>query len=157
MKKIQNIMNKILAFLMIALFIVMVLVGSYQIIVRYFFNKPSTFSEELLTYTFTWMALLSAAYVFGQNDHMRMSFLVDKLSPERRKIIEIITQVVIMLFAAIVLIYGGIKIVGLTMSQITATLMVPMGYIYTVVPISGLFIVVYSIINIYTLVKKEGE
>ena len=37
----------------IFLFALMVGLGSYQIITRYFFNAPSTFSEELLTYSFT--------------------------------------------------------------------------------------------------------
>ena len=38
-------------------------------------DSPSTVSEELLTYSFTWMALLSSALVFGKRDHMRMGFL----------------------------------------------------------------------------------
>lgn len=50
----------------IFLFALMVVIGSYQIITRYFFNTPSTFSEELLTYSFTWMSLLASAYVFGK-------------------------------------------------------------------------------------------
>ena len=52
----------------------MTVIGTYQIVTRYFFNKPSTVSEELLTYSFTWMALLASAYVFGKRDHMRMGF-----------------------------------------------------------------------------------
>ena len=48
-------------------FAVMVVVGTYQVVVRYFFNSPSTVSEELLTYSFSWMALLSSALVFGKS------------------------------------------------------------------------------------------
>lgn len=73
-------MDKIIMGLAITLFALMVIIGSYQIITRYFFNSPSTFSEELLTYSFTWMALLASAYVFGKRDHMRMAFIADKLS-----------------------------------------------------------------------------
>ncbi|MEI3188069.1 MAG: TRAP transporter small permease subunit [Lachnospiraceae bacterium] len=62
----------------------MTVIGTYQIVTRYFFNSPSTVSEELLTYTFTWMALLASAYVFGKRDHMRMGFLADKLTGEEK-------------------------------------------------------------------------
>lgn len=66
----------------------MVCVGTYQIVTRYFFNSPSTVSEELLTYSFTWMALLAAAYVFGKRDHMRMGFLADKIEGTPRKVLD---------------------------------------------------------------------
>ena len=38
-----------LGIVIIALFVFMTLIGSYQIVTRYFFNKPSPVSEELLT------------------------------------------------------------------------------------------------------------
>ena len=57
---------QVLGFVIIALFAFMTLIGTYQIVTRYFFNRPSTVSEELLTYAFTWMALLASAYVFGK-------------------------------------------------------------------------------------------
>ena len=64
MQKLKRVLDRILEWVCIALFAVMIIVGTYQIVTRYFFNAPSTISEELLTYTFTWMALLAAAYVY---------------------------------------------------------------------------------------------
>ena len=63
------------------IFAAMVVIGTYQIVTRFVFRSPSTVSEELLTYSFTWMALLSSAYVFGKRDHMRMGFMADKAGP----------------------------------------------------------------------------
>ena len=80
-------------------FAFMVCVGTYQIVTRYFFNSPSTVSEELLTYSFTWMALLAAAYVFGKRDHMRMGFLADKIEGTPRKVLEIVIELLVMAMA----------------------------------------------------------
>ena len=56
------------------------------------------------------------------------------------------------------MVYGGFTIMNLTMTQVTASLGVPMGVIYTVVPLSGILIVVYSILNIADLaVGHERE
>ena len=65
MHKIRAAIMKILGVVITLLFILMTLVGTYQIVTRYFFNRPSTISEELLTYSFTWMSLLASAYVSG--------------------------------------------------------------------------------------------
>ena len=77
MDGIMKIFNKILESICIFIFVFIVIVGTYQIVTRYVFNAPSTTSEELLTYSFTWLALLSASLVFGKRDHMAMTFLFE--------------------------------------------------------------------------------
>ncbi|MDO5410034.1 MAG: TRAP transporter small permease [Lachnospiraceae bacterium] len=149
--RIRKGIDAVLSTACILLFALMVVVGTYQIVTRFVFNAPSTVSEELLTYSFAWMALLSAAYIFGKRDHMRMGFMADKLTGTKRKILEIAIEVLILVFAASVLIYGGFTIMNLTMTQKTASLGVMMGVIYTVVPLSGILIFVYGILNIIDL------
>ena len=149
--KIRKAMNAVVSTICIVLFAVMVVVGTYQIITRFVFNNPSTISEELLTYTFAWMAIFSSAYVFGKRDHMRMTFIADKLPKEQRKILEIVIELLIIAFAVIVLIYGGFTIMGLTMTQKTASLGVMMGVVYAVVPICGILIAFYGVMNVIDL------
>lgn len=150
-----------LGIVIIALFVFMPLIGSYQIVTRYFFNKPSTVSEELLTYSFTWMALLASAYVFGKRDHMRMGFLADQLTGAPRKYLEIGIDLLSFLLAAVVMVYGGMAITKLTMIQKTASLQVPMAYIYVIVPVTGALIMIFSIMNAIDVAhmefKEKGE
>lgn len=145
--------NRALEWVCISIFVFIVIVGTYQIVTRYVFNAPSTKSEELLTYSFTWLALLSASLVFGKRDHMAMTFLYDKLNDNSRRIVSIINEVFVLVFALIVLIYGGISITGLTSTQVTASLGIPMSYVYSVVPISGFITAFYSIVNIMGIAK----
>lgn len=150
---VRKVINTVLSSTCVIIFAFMVCIGTYQIVIRYFFNSPSTVSEELLTYSFTWMALLSSAYVFGKRDHMRMGFLADKITGNKRKVLEIVIEILVMLLAGSVMIYGGATIMQLTMTQKTASLGIPMGVIYTVVPLSGILIVLYSILNIVELCR----
>lgn len=53
------------------------------------------------------------------------------------------------------LIYGGIQGVRLGMNEISPTLYLKVGYIYTVLPVSGVFIVFYSIDNLLDLFRKK--
>lgn len=141
-------MDLILSTVCAVLFALMVVVGSYQIITRFVFNSPSTVSEELLTYSFAWMAMFASVYVFGKRDHMKMGFLADMLPTGCRRILDIAIEILIVLFAAAVLIYGGTTIMQLTMTQKTASLGVSMGVIYMVMPISGVLITIYGLLNI---------
>lgn len=153
MSTLRKILDKVLITICIALFMFMTIIGTYQIVTRYVFNAPSTMSEELLTFSFTWMGLLSATYVFGKRDHMRMSFLADKLKGRAAAALAILTELVTMAFAVGVLTYGGVAITQLTMTQVTASLSVPMGVIYIVVPICGVLTIVYNLLNIYDSTK----
>ncbi len=148
MQKFKYCLNKALEIICIALFVLITIIGSYQIITRYVFNSPSTVSEELLTFSFTWLALLSSAFVFSKREHMRMGYFADKLKGKNAYILSIVTEVLILLFSALILIYGGFSITKLTKTQITASLGIPMSYIYAVIPISGVLTVIYNIINI---------
>lgn len=157
MNNIIKYFNRGLEIVCIFIFAFIVTVGTYQIVTRYVFNSPSTTSEELLTYSFTWLALLSASLVFGKREHMAMTFLYDKMPEKSRRILSIVNEALVFIFSAIVLIYGGISITKLTATQVTASLGIPMSYVYTVVPLSGFITAFYSAINIIKLISKGGK
>ena len=59
MEAIRKLLDKCLITFCVFLFMFMTVIGSYQIITRYFFNSPSTISEELVTYSFTWLSIFN--------------------------------------------------------------------------------------------------
>ena len=147
-------LTKTLEVICISLFVFITIIGLYQIITRYVFNSPSTVSEELLTFAFTWMALLSASLVFGKREHMRMEFVANLFKDKAAITLSIISEVLVLIFSALVLVYGGIAITKLTTLQVTASLGVPMSFIYIIVPISGVLTVLFNIINLKEFIKK---
>ena len=156
--KIRKVVDVVLSSACAVIFAAMVVIGTYQIVTRFIFKNPSTVSEELLTYSFTWMALLASALVFRKRDHMRMGFVADKLGKGGQKVLNIFSELLIMLLAGSVMIYGGVTIMDLTMTQSTASLGIPMGVVYTIIPLSGCLIVLYSILNIIDLIAGvEGQ
>ncbi|MDE6182135.1 MAG: TRAP transporter small permease [Eubacteriales bacterium] len=154
MHKIRKILDKILEIACVAIFVFITLVGLYQIITRYVFNSPSTVSEELLIFAFTWLSLLASTLVFGKKEHMRMSFLADRLKGNGGIYLDIVAEIMAFIFSIVVLVYGGIEITKLTMTQITASLGITMGYIYIILPISGVLICVYNVLNLIDSFKK---
>ena len=90
-----------------------------------------------------------------------MGFMADKVSPGGQKVLSIFGEILILVLAASVMIYGGVTITKLTMTQSTASLGIPMGVVYTIIPISGVLIAFYAVLNMIDLItgadKKLAE
>ncbi len=160
MKKIRSILNKVIESVCMILLVFMVVLATWQIITRYILNNPSTISEDLLIYSFVWMSLLGSAYVFGKKDHMTMVFLRQKLEGKSDKVklgLNIMTELVVMAFSALVLVFGGIQISMLAMGQVSPALGISMGYVYLALPLSGIITIIYNILNLADLKKEVSE
>ncbi|WP_300341101.1 TRAP transporter small permease [Fusobacterium sp.] len=157
MENLRNGLDKLILFICVVLFMFMTAVGTYQISVRYIFKDPSTISEELISYSFAWMSMFAASYVFGKRDHMRMVFFVEKFNKKTQLYIAILCEIVILLFAFGVLVCGGKAITELTMTQISPALRISMGYVYSVLPTCGIITSIYSILYIRDLFIRLKE
>ena len=110
MEKFRTALNKALELLAGLSMAVMVILTTYQVIARYIFNSPSTWSEELVGYLFGWSTLFGATIVSGERGHMNIPILVDRMNPGMRKAFHILWEVVAFLFSATILVFGGFQV-----------------------------------------------
>ncbi|MCW8345884.1 TRAP transporter small permease [Vibrio sp. ZSDZ65] len=148
---IRSWVDRILSWLLISIVGIMTALVTYQVIARYVFNSPSAVSEVLSRYLFIWLVLLGAAFVFGLREHMAITFVKDKLSHKVRTLVEIVIESVTAIFAFTVMFTGGYSSAIRQMWQIDSALQIPMGVIYSVIPIAGGLILFYVVINVINL------
>ena len=148
MLMVRNALSRVLNVLAGASFLAMVALTCWQVFTRYILKNPSSWSEELVSYLFAWMALLGASLVVGERGHMNIPILVDRAKPGMRKALAVFGEVVACVFAAVILVYGGIQITNLAMGQMTSSLGVPVGVFYVVLPVSGVLNIIYTVLNI---------
>ncbi|MGD8785850.1 MAG: TRAP transporter small permease [Phycisphaerales bacterium] len=119
----------------------------WGVFTRYVWGHQSQWTDELAKMLLIWIALLGASIGFIKNSHLGVDYFVNKLNEKSRKIGQLIVYMLISVFAAVVLIYGGYRLVSLTLttSQPSPALHIEMGYVYLALPISGFFIVIFSI------------
>lgn len=141
-------MNQLLEIIGAVLLLVMVSVVLWQVFSRTVLGNPNTVTEEFVRFGLVWFAMLSSAYVVGQKAHLAVTILSEKLTGTKSWVLEIVVQTLFLLFAAIIMVYGGLNAVTLTMGQLSPSLGIPMGYVYLSVPVSGCLIIVYSLINL---------
>lgn len=155
MKALRKVLDKLLEVVCCLLLVLMTFTATWQVVSRYVFKSPSTWSESVTLIAFVWMALLASAYVFGKQEHMQMTFIFDKFNKANRKKIKMLTEVIIFAFALCVLVVGGFKISMLEMGQKEASLGIAMGYIYLALPLSGVFTCIYNILNLLDMISEN--
>ncbi|BBS93879.1 ATP-independent transporter subunit [Klebsiella sp. WP7-S18-CRE-02] len=135
----------------------MVAVSCWQVISRYIVGQPSTITEELLRFSLVWISMLGMAYVAGKQQHISLTILVDKVSAQVRHGWMIVLQLTFMAFSTWILIIGGLKISAISMLQISPALDIPMGQVYYALPIAGVLIIIYSVLNIIDSLRAMAQ
>ena len=137
MKQLRKILNRVLYLLAGTSFLAMVILTCWQVITRYILQNPSSWSEEMVSYLFAWMALLGSSIVVGERGHMNIPIVVERMGKTAGKFLAIFAEIVACAFSAVILVYGGLQITSLAMGQMTSSLGVPIGIFYIVLPLSG--------------------
>lgn len=148
MEKIRMTLDKLLEVICSAIFVVMIATVLYQIFTRTVLNNPNTMTEEFVRFGLVWLSMLALAYVVGKRSHMSVTLLSDNLNGANKRKLEIIVQVLFLIFAALIMVYGGWKAMSVTMGQISPSLSLSMGYVYLAVPVAGAFMFIYSLLNL---------
>jgi TRAP-type C4-dicarboxylate transport system permease small subunit len=131
----------------------LVIVVLWQVFTRFILRDPSSWTEELARYLLIWVGLLGAAYAAGKKMHLALDLLPGKLTGARARRLDIFIELCAFAFALFALVIGGFRLVMVTLvlGQTSAALQIPIGYVYLVVPISGLLIMFYAV---YRVVEK---
>lgn len=149
---INTVLEKILVFLMAF----MVLNVLWQVISRYIPVLPNSFTDELARYLLIWVGILGAAYATGKHMHLALDLLPEKLKGVAKFRLLIFINSLVAIFAFLVMVVGGIRLVYITLilEQHSAALGIPLGYVYSVLPLSGVLIIYYSIFHSIVLFEE---
>jgi len=157
MQKLTIIISKILGLFLTILMTIMVLDVTWQVLTRFILKNPSSFTEELAGFLLIWIGLLGASYAYYTKAHLGIDVLTYKLTGTKKQVIEILINVIVLAFAFFVMVVGGLRLVNLTftLSQISPALGIEMGYIYLVIPISGIFVIYFAIFFIVGAIQTK--
>jgi len=143
----------------ITLTICVVLVNA-NVIMRYFFNSPIHWAEEVVTSLFVWTVFIGSAYAYRKHSHLGVDILVNILPATVKKVVKAVMSVVELLVLIMLtvissqyvyhLLYnnaGKLKIVK------TDLLRVPKWWTGIAVPIGFGLSVIYSLYFMYKNVR----
>jgi len=139
--------RKILSNFLIIIVAAMVIAVLWQVITRIVLQAPAVWTEETSTYLLMWCGVIGAAYAYGEKAHVGMEYFARKLDHQKSIILDLIITILVAYFAFTILLRGGLNFVNNAFlnNQTTPTMNIPTGYLYLCLPISGIFILTFSL------------
>jgi len=150
-------LTKGLELFLVATMAILVVDVVWGVFTRYALGQQAKWTEELARFLLVWVALLGGAVAFGIKGHLGVDYFVNQLHPDARRVTAVVAHVVVLFFAGVVLLFGGATVVSdaLALEQTTPALGWKMGYVYLALPISGFFVLLYTVENlIETLTRR---
>lgn len=153
-------LTTVLDLVLIVAVALLVLDVCWGVFTRYVMGEQAKWTEELARFLLIWVSLLGGAVAFGTKGHLGVDFFVEKFHPDARKVLAVFVHLVVLFFSVAIFLYGGCRVVSdaLAMEQLTPALGWKMGYVYLALPVSGLFMLIYTVENlIETLAVPASE
>jgi TRAP-type C4-dicarboxylate transport system permease small subunit len=157
--KLKSLMTKAVTWGLILAVALLVLDVVWGVFTRKVIGEQAKWTEELARFLLIWVTMLGGAVAFGRKGHLGVDYLVGKFDPEVRKLMAMIVHLIVLFFAVSVFIYGGWQVVrdSFAVEQMTPALGWKMGYVYMALPVSGVFMIIYTLDNLIRLIRAKPE
>lgn len=124
-----------------------------QVFFRYVLNNPLFWPQETATYLMVWGIFLSCYYAYIDGSHVRVSFLVDKMPRNSRNVINLLMNVLVLVFLLVVVWEGinlSMQFIGIKSPMLRIPRLVP----FLSIPIGSVLMVSVAIKNIVLDIKN---
>lgn len=151
-KVLRGLLN--LDFLLTAIALIVITAVTFLgVIMRYCFNSPITWLQEVQLWCFVWIVFFGAGAAFRTNSHVAIEILVDTFPPFLKKIVEVFIYVVVLGVLGFLTVQGiNLVIQMLQTERTTDILNIPFWFIYSAFPIGCVWMIVnHTLVLVYTL------
>jgi len=138
--------------LVFAVFVVVLM----QVVMRYVFQRPNPWTEELSRFGFIWVSMLGAALAVELKSHFVFDQLVKMLGPKLGKLMRIGSTAFVATLA-LGLVVVGLQLVALAAGQRSPALDLPIGWIYASVPVAGTLMLLHIVAGLDTVLSDKRE
>jgi TRAP-type C4-dicarboxylate transport system permease small subunit len=144
----ERLLSTVLETVVTIFFLVILILTITLVIMRYGFNAAIIGGNEAMNYLFIYTTALGAAVSVGRNNHIRITFLIDKLKPGRRNLIELLNYLLIAFINGVMIRYSvpWIRSAGSFESPV---LRIPNWLVQVSVPLGCALVIVYCLMHVY--------
>ena len=142
-----RLLRRAVQLVIILMFAVLIVTVFYQVLGRYLFNAPPSWSEELARFLQVWIALLASALCIQQGMHLGVDYLLYAVPPRGRAALEVLVHLLVTGFLLLLLVQG-IKILEVAAVQSSPAMGINMWYAYLAVPVGAALMLLESVLKL---------
>ncbi len=139
---------------------VFVICVTLQVLTRYIPFISLYWTGDVAKYSFIWAVFMGAAVMVSKSSHFSMTFIIEKFPPLILKICNLFNQLLIFVFGVMMTFYGYSLTLSFWGWSFQSLPLLDQQYLWAAVPVCGATIAIYSLFNMYELLRnppEEGE
>ncbi len=148
--------NRVVEYLLFGMGFAMTMVVAVQVFFRYMLNHSLFWSEELARFLLVWLTFLGASSAYYRKANPGVDFLYEKLSRPLKKLSCILTHIASMALFFVMIFYGC-RFAWFVRMQISPAMQVPKWIIMSVIPVSGVILMIHGAGFFYAELKKDSH
>ena len=151
-RKASFLINQWIEYLLFGMGFTMALIVAVQVFCRYVLNQSLFWSEELARFLLVWLTFLGASSAYYRKVNPGVDFLYIKLPIVLKKTSSILTHLASMALFIVMTVYGC-KFAWFVRMQISPALQIPKWIILSIIPISGVILMIHAATFLFTELK----
>jgi TRAP-type C4-dicarboxylate transport system permease small subunit len=136
------------AMFLLVLMVVLVCLGVFF---RYVLGASLAWYDEFASYLLVWLTFYGAVAASYHNRHIQFGTLLERLMPATRRKLEIIAELFVLGFQVVLFYYGWLLTQKMGDETAVSLVWIKMGWVYSVLPISGGIMLIISISRLLNL------
>ena len=137
----------------VCLLVLMVVVVFLGVFFRYVLNASLVWYDEFASYLLVWLTFYGAVVASYWQRHIGFEMVVDRLQPNPRRIVDFIGETCVLGFQVVLFYYGWILTRRMGDETAVSLPWVKMGWVYSVLPITGGLMLVISLMRLVEIVS----
>ena len=129
-----------------------------DVVMRYFFNRPTGWVLQFSEYILLYIPFLAAAFVLREESHIRVDIVLNRLTGKTRSLINMVTSLLACLVLAILTYYGTYITIDFYQRKVPTLkyLKIPEFLVIMVIPIGCFLFSIQFIRRAYRYYKASG-
>ena len=154
-KKILEIDYVISAVCLVAL----VLLTITGVVMRYIFNNPIAWLEEVQSALILWTVFFGGSLTFRKRSHISIELVVDMLPSAVQKVVHILIYVIVILILGFISVQGISYISNMaSIGRVTSVLQIPSQYVYFAFPAGAILMLInFALEEIKYIIGKNNK
>jgi TRAP-type C4-dicarboxylate transport system permease small subunit len=139
------------------LLVLMVLLVCLGVFFRYVLDASLAWYDEFASYLLVWLTFYGAVSASYHRRHIGFETFVARLMPATRKKLEIVAEFLVLGFQIVLLYYGWLLTRKMGDETAVSVVWIKMGWVYSVLPISGGLMLLISVQRLLNLVGGKDQ
>ncbi len=143
--------------LAVALLVAMTVVVVAAVFFRYVLGDSLVWYDEGASFLLVWLTFVGSVAVARRRRHISFELFVERRTPGVRRLLEVAAELCILAFQLVLVIFGWNLVDRMGDETAASLLWVRMGWVYAVLPVTGLLMALVSLHRLADLLRGSPE